>query len=139
MALTDGLLTHTCTVKRPSEGQDARGGDNIVLSTVRTGVPILIDQASDSMRRARGGAHLNMTHIGYAEIDMKGVIQTNDILTDVTRMGDPSDVQMDDFGPQGQQPTQYRVLDPNPPNLEPDHLEIGLEQIQGRPGAPTAT
>ena len=139
MALTDGLLTHTCTVKRPTEGQDARGGDNITLTPVATGVAILIDQASDNMRRARGGAQLNMTHIGYAEIEQKGVILTNDILTDVTRMGDPADVQMDNFGPQGQQPTQYRVLDANPPNLEPDHLEIGLEQMQGRPAAPTAT
>ena len=107
------------------------------VTTVATLVPCLIDQANENMRRSKPGAQLNMTHVGYMEIDQSGVVKTNDFLTDVT--DEFGNVQQDDFGPDGLQPTQYKVLDANPPNLEPDHLEISLEQKQGMPASPSAT
>lgn len=137
MSLIDGLITHTCTIKEPVITRQARGGDKaLTYNTVATGVECVLDQASERAILAAAGRQINMTHVGIFYVAQKSNLKTNNIITDVTAIGDPTDIQKDDFGTAGMQPTQYRIVDPKQPNLETDHLEVSLEQMQGRPGAP---
>lgn len=138
MALTDGLLFLVCDILRPTLAQVARGGQhNTAYTVVASKVPCLIDQASEADIDHMGGKEVNMTHIGYFDIAYDGtVIQTNDVLTNVAPMDNPANIDKDNFGQAGWQPRQYRVINPKVPNHEPDHVEVGLAQMQGRAAVP---
>lgn len=137
MSLVDGLLTHTCDVLRPSVSQTPRGGDKTdSIAVVQTGVECLINQASQRMIDAMGGKSINMSHVGYFQIEEGRILQTNDILTNVASEDCPGVYETDNFGSAGVLPTQYRVINSTAPNLGADHVEVALEQMQGRKVAP---
>lgn len=139
MALVDGLLTHVCDLLAPQMAATNRGTPvNQGSTVVAAQLPCVIDQASDRTIDMFGGKQQNMTHVGYFEITAKDFFRMNQVITNVAPSWDPTNYEKDDFGTAGLQPIQYRVLDAKVPNLEPDHVEVALEQMQGRRAAPVA-
>lgn len=137
MSLVSGLLNALCDIYRPVMQQNPRGGASNTQGTpYLTDVPCLIDQLSSTQLDKPGGKQVNATHVGIFDTDLIGVIYSNDVITNVRLLRDTSKVQEDNFGSTGNKPTQYRVVKPDNPNLETDHAEVLLEQMQGRKAAP---
>lgn len=136
MSLVDGLLTHVCDILEPSMVRDDRGTfGNTGLQPVASKVFCLVNQASQSLIDAFGGKQLNISHVIYFDISARDLIVTNQVITNVAPFG-TTDYERDNFGDAGILPTQYRVIQSTVPNLEPDHLEVAVQQMQGRKAVP---